>query len=105
MFQPTEVPGRQAPFDAIAEPAADGWSSANELAELLDALAVEAGGRARPRHVARGEALGIPEAGRVAVGDPATFLLVQGDPLSDPSALWRVWLRAGGGSGPALPRD
>jgi imidazolonepropionase-like amidohydrolase len=42
-----------------------------------------------------GEVLGIPEAGRIEVGEPATFLLVHGNPLEDPSALWRVWLRAG----------
>ncbi|HYV16544.1 MAG TPA: amidohydrolase family protein [Conexibacter sp.] len=42
-----------------------------------------------------GEVLGIPAAGRIEVGEPATFLLVHGNPLEDPSALWRVWLRAG----------
>jgi hypothetical protein len=25
------------------------------------------------------------------VGGPADFVLVHGDPLSDPAALWRVW--------------
>ncbi|HEY2300042.1 MAG TPA: amidohydrolase family protein [Jatrophihabitans sp.] len=39
-----------------------------------------------------GDLLGIPGAGRLAVGGPAHFSLVHGDPLSDPSALWRVWL-------------
>lgn len=39
-----------------------------------------------------GELLGIPHAGRLRVGDPAHFSLVHGDPLSDPTALWRVWL-------------
>jgi imidazolonepropionase-like amidohydrolase len=38
-----------------------------------------------------GELLGEPEAGVVREGGPADFLLVHGDPLSDPSALWRVW--------------
>lgn len=38
-----------------------------------------------------GELLGEPEAGRLVEGDPADFFLVHGDPLSDPSALWRVW--------------
>ena len=38
-----------------------------------------------------GELLGEPEAGRLRVGGPADFFLVHGDPLSDPSALWRVW--------------
>jgi imidazolonepropionase-like amidohydrolase len=32
-----------------------------------------------------------PDAGTLADGGPADFVLVHGDPLSDPSALWRVW--------------
>lgn len=39
-----------------------------------------------------GDLLGDPSAGRLAVGGPAHFSLVHGDPLSDPRALWRVWL-------------
>jgi imidazolonepropionase-like amidohydrolase len=39
-----------------------------------------------------GDLLGLPQAGRIEVGRPAHFSLVHGDPLSDPSALWRVWL-------------
>jgi imidazolonepropionase-like amidohydrolase len=38
-----------------------------------------------------GELLGEPQAGRITVGGPADFVLVHGDPLSDPTALWRVW--------------
>jgi imidazolonepropionase-like amidohydrolase len=38
-----------------------------------------------------GELLGIAHAGRLEEGGPATFLLVHGDPLSDPAALARVW--------------
>jgi imidazolonepropionase-like amidohydrolase len=38
-----------------------------------------------------GELLGEPEAGVIREGGPADFLLVHGDPLSDPQALWRVW--------------
>jgi imidazolonepropionase-like amidohydrolase len=38
-----------------------------------------------------GELLGEETAGRVAVGGPADFFLVHGNPLDDPSALWRVW--------------
>jgi imidazolonepropionase-like amidohydrolase len=38
-----------------------------------------------------GDVLGDPHAGRLIVGGPAHFTLVHGDPLSDPSALWRVW--------------
>jgi imidazolonepropionase-like amidohydrolase len=39
-----------------------------------------------------GELIGIEGAGRLAVGGPAHFSLVHGDPLTDPAALWRVWL-------------
>jgi imidazolonepropionase-like amidohydrolase len=38
-----------------------------------------------------GELLGEPEAGHVHSGGPADFVLVHGDPLSDPAACWRVW--------------
>jgi imidazolonepropionase-like amidohydrolase len=38
-----------------------------------------------------GEVLGDPHAGQIAVGGPAHFTLVHGDPLADPAALWRVW--------------
>ncbi len=38
-----------------------------------------------------GELLGIPEAGTIREGARADVVLVHGDPLSDPSALWRVW--------------
>jgi imidazolonepropionase-like amidohydrolase len=39
-----------------------------------------------------GTLLGEPDAGVVRAGGPADFLLVHGDPLSDPAAMWRVWL-------------
>ncbi len=39
-----------------------------------------------------GELLGLPDAGVVREGAPADVVLVHGDPLSDPAALWRVWL-------------
>ena len=38
-----------------------------------------------------GELLGVDHAGRIRPGDPADLVLVHGDPLSDPRALWRVW--------------
>jgi imidazolonepropionase-like amidohydrolase len=38
-----------------------------------------------------GELLGEPDAGVIKEGGPANFSLVHGDPLSDPTALWRVW--------------
>jgi imidazolonepropionase-like amidohydrolase len=41
-----------------------------------------------------GTLLQEPDAGVIREGGPADFLLVHGDPLSDPAALWRVWLVA-----------
>ena len=41
-----------------------------------------------------GDLLDEPTAGRIAEGYPADFFLVHGDPVSDPSALWRVWKTA-----------
>ncbi len=38
-----------------------------------------------------GEVAGEPTAGRLEPGMPADLVLVHGDPLSDPRALWRVW--------------
>jgi imidazolonepropionase-like amidohydrolase len=38
-----------------------------------------------------GELLGEPDVGILRDGGPADFVLVHGDPLSDPSAMWRVW--------------
>lgn len=38
-----------------------------------------------------GELLDEPEAGVIRAGGPADFCLVHGDPLSDPTALWRIW--------------
>lgn len=38
-----------------------------------------------------GELLGEPDAGRIVEGGDADFFLVHGDPLTDPTALWRVW--------------
>jgi imidazolonepropionase-like amidohydrolase len=69
---------------------------ANQLAWEVEALVLaglqpwEALGAATWRG---GELLGEPEAGVLHEGGPADFVLVHGDPLSDPSALWRVWRR------------
>ena len=41
-----------------------------------------------------GELLREPTAGVVEVGGPADFILVHGNPLDDPAALWRVWKSA-----------
>ena len=38
-----------------------------------------------------GELLGEPDAGVIREGGPADLVLVHGDPLSDPRALWRAW--------------
>ena len=71
-----------------------GSTRANQLAWEVECL-VEAGlepweavGSATWRG---GELLGEPEAGVIREGGPADFSLVHGDPLSDPTALWRVW--------------
>ncbi len=67
---------------------------ANQLAWEVESL-VEAG--LKPWEALRsatargGELLGEPDAGRIVEGGPADFFLVHGDPLTDPSALWRVW--------------
>lgn len=71
-----------------------GSSRANQLAWEVELL-VEAGlepwealGAATWRG---GELLGEPDAGVLREGGPADLVLVHGDPLSDPRALWRVW--------------
>ena len=67
---------------------------ANQLAWEIESL-VEAGLEPWEALAAAtwrgGDLLGEPEAGRLRIGGPADFFLVHGDPLSDPSALWRVW--------------
>jgi imidazolonepropionase-like amidohydrolase len=71
-----------------------GSTRANQLAWEVEQL-VEAGlapwealGAATWRG---GELLGEPEAGVLREGGPADLALVHGDPVSDPTALWRVW--------------
>ncbi|HEX5823261.1 MAG TPA: amidohydrolase family protein [Candidatus Limnocylindrales bacterium] len=71
-----------------------GSTRANQLAWEVESLVTaglepwEALGAATWRG---GELLGEPDAGTIREGGPADFVLVHGDPLSDPSALWRVW--------------
>lgn len=71
-----------------------GSTRANQLAWEVECLVAaglepwEALGAATWRG---GELLGEPEAGVLREGGPADLALVHGDPLSDPSALWRVW--------------
>ncbi|MGH2407486.1 MAG: amidohydrolase family protein [Candidatus Limnocylindrales bacterium] len=48
-----------------------------------------------------GELLGELDAGSIREGGPADFSLVHGDPVSDPTALWRVWHVAWSPDGPA----
>jgi imidazolonepropionase-like amidohydrolase len=71
-----------------------GSTRANQLAWEVECL-VEAGlqpwqalGAATWRG---GELLGEAEAGVIREGGPADFALVHGDPLSDPTAIWRIW--------------
>ena len=71
-----------------------GSTRANQLAWEVEQL-VEAGlqpwqalGSATWRG---GELLGEPDAGVIREGGPADLVLVHGDPLSDPAALWRAW--------------
>lgn len=67
---------------------------ANHLAWEVESL-VEAGLKPwealASATVRGGELLGEPEAGRIHEGGPADFFLVHGNPLNDPTALWRVW--------------
>jgi imidazolonepropionase-like amidohydrolase len=71
-----------------------GSGRANQLAWEVEALVTaglepwEALGAATWRG---GELLGEPDAGAIREGGPADFLLVHGDPTSDPTSLWRVW--------------
>ena len=44
-----------------------------------------------------GDLLGEPGAGVITEGGPADFSLVHGDPLTDATALWRVWRVASAG--------
>jgi imidazolonepropionase-like amidohydrolase len=71
-----------------------GSARANQLAWEVEAL-VETGLEPCEALAAvtwrAGEILGEPEAGVIREGGPADFFLVHGDPLSDPTALWRVW--------------
>ena len=79
---------------------------ANQLAWEVEAL-VEAGlapWEALAAVTRRGgELLGEPDAGVIRGGGPADFFLVHGDPLSDPTALWRVWRVAWGASEGSVP--
>src|SRR5438445_595923 len=67
---------------------------ANHLAWEVEAL-VEAGLRPwealASATLRGGELLGEGQAGRIVEGGSADFFLVHGDPLNDPTALWRVW--------------
>src|SRR5437879_9739037 len=84
---------------------------ANHLAWEVESL-VEAGLKPwealASATVRAGELRNEPEADRVFEGRPADFFLVHGDPLTDPTALWRVWrvawvTEAGRAGGPTPP--
>jgi imidazolonepropionase-like amidohydrolase len=67
---------------------------ANQLAwevETLVAAGLEPYDALAAVTVNGGRLLREPGAGVLAQGGPADFLLVHGDPLSDPGSLWRVW--------------
>jgi imidazolonepropionase-like amidohydrolase len=67
---------------------------ANQLAwevQALVAAGVESYDALAAVTVNGGRLLGEPGAGVLAEGGPADFLLVHGDPLSEPGSLWRVW--------------
>jgi len=76
-----------------------GSTRANQLAWEVESL-VEAGLEPWEALAAAtwrgGTVLAEPDAGVVREGGPSDFLLVHGDPLSDPTALWRVWRVAWG---------
>jgi imidazolonepropionase-like amidohydrolase len=71
-----------------------GSTRANQLAWEVEQL-VEAGlepSEALASATWRGgELLGEPDAGVIREGGPGDLVLVHGDPLSDPGALWRAW--------------
>jgi imidazolonepropionase-like amidohydrolase len=74
-----------------------GSTRANQLAwevESLVAAGLEPWEALRAATFRGGQLLGEPDAGRIREGGPADFFLVHGDPLSDPRALWRVWIVA-----------
>lgn len=67
---------------------------ANQLAwevETLVAAGLEPYDALAAVTVNGGRLLGEPGAGVLEQGGPADFLLVHGDPLTDPGSLWRVW--------------
>jgi len=74
-----------------------GSTRANQMAWEVESL-VEAGLEPWEALAAAtwhgGQLLEEPEAGVIREGGPADFFLVHGDPLSDPTALWRVWRTA-----------
>jgi imidazolonepropionase-like amidohydrolase len=67
---------------------------ANQLAwevEALVAAGLEPYDALAAATINGGRLLGEPGAGVLTQGGPADFLLVHGDPLSEPGSLWRVW--------------
>lgn len=79
---------------AAGTDAGGGSLRANQLAwevQALVAAGLEPADALRAVTVHGGRLLGEPDAGALREGGPADVVLVHGDPLSDPAALWRVW--------------
>lgn len=79
---------------AAGTDAGGGSLRANQLAwevEALFAAGVDPYDAVRAVTVNGGHVLGEPDVGVIREGGPADLVLVHGDPLSDPAALWRVW--------------
>ena len=82
------------PAYGAARTSVGGSTRANQLAwevEALVAAGLEPWEALASATLRGGELLGEPDAGRLREGGPADLVLVHGDPLSDPAALWRVW--------------
>jgi hypothetical protein len=93
-IRPTDGEDDPGPRIASGTDFGGGSLRANQLAWEVESLVAaglepwEALGAASWRG---GELLGEPDAGSLREEGPADFVLVHGDPLSDPTALWRVW--------------
>jgi len=72
-----------------------GWSlPASQLAwgiESLVAVGLAPCDAIEAAPASGGELLGEPDAACICEGGPADFILIHGDPLPDPSAMWGVW--------------
>jgi imidazolonepropionase-like amidohydrolase len=79
---------------AAGTDAGGGSLRANQLAwevQALVAAGLEPYDALLAATVNGGRVLGEPEAGQLREGGSGDVVLIHGDPLSDPAALWRVW--------------